>query len=160
MIEIYKDESLGMHKNAKTGPKASGRASAAVGNAGFSSQPYKRNNLKEISSFKGSISPPRSLAHSGRFLQSPISWGCLFTFFLPDIRTSVIFPLPIPDQVSLSPHQLPPTMLGKEGRTWEGKWSCLFKNDFHYDVLDLGLALDAVCWLLWDSVTEHSSEVL
>jgi hypothetical protein len=73
MIEIYKDESLGMHKNAKTGPKASGRASAAVGNAGFSSQPYKRNNLKEISSFKGSISPPRSLAHSGRFLQSPIS---------------------------------------------------------------------------------------
>jgi hypothetical protein len=59
--------------------------------------------LKEISSFKGSISPPRSLAHSGRFLQSPISWGCLFTFFLLALGASVLFPHPIPDQVSLPP---------------------------------------------------------
>lgn len=45
-----------MHKNDETGPTASGRgASTAVGNAALSSQPYKRNGLKEISSFKGSV---------------------------------------------------------------------------------------------------------
>jgi hypothetical protein len=42
--------------------------------------------------------------------QPPISWGCLFTFFLPALRVSVLFPHPIPDQVSLSPPHCPPTL--------------------------------------------------
>ena len=39
--------------------------------------------------------------------QSPISWGCLFPFFLLTLRASVLFPHPIPDQVPLFPPLLP-----------------------------------------------------
>jgi hypothetical protein len=50
-----------------------------------------------------SLSPYRSLVHSRRSSQPPISWCGLFTFFLLALRASVLFPLPIPDQVPLSP---------------------------------------------------------
>jgi hypothetical protein len=39
--------------------------------------------------------------------QPPISWGCLFLFFLLAFRASVLFPHPISDQVALSPSSLP-----------------------------------------------------
>ena len=57
MIGGEKDESLGVHKHDKTGPIAPVALveQKPVGNTGFSSQSYKRNDLKEISSFKGSI---------------------------------------------------------------------------------------------------------
>ena len=58
-----------------------------------------------------SLLPPRSLVHSGGCPQPPISQGCLFPFFLLALRASVLFPYPIPDQVSLTPtpsHPLSP----------------------------------------------------
>ena len=57
----------------------------------------------------GSLSPPRSLVHSRGSLQPPISWGCLFPFFLLALRASVLLPHSIPDQVSLYP-LFPPTL--------------------------------------------------
>jgi hypothetical protein len=39
--------------------------------------------------------------------QAPISWGCLFTFFLQALSASVLFSHPIPDQIPLTPHCLP-----------------------------------------------------
>jgi hypothetical protein len=51
----------------------------------------------------GSLSTPRSLVHSRGSPQPPISWGCLFPFFLLALRASVIFPHPIPDQVPFYP---------------------------------------------------------
>ena len=52
-----------------------------------------------------SLSPPRSLVHSGMSLQPPIFRDCLFLFFLLALRDSVLFLHPIPDQV---PSPLPP----------------------------------------------------
>ena len=48
------------------------------------------------------LSPPRSQVHSGGFTQPPVSQGCLFPFFLLALRASVLFPHPVPDEVSLS----------------------------------------------------------
>ena len=53
-----------------------------------------------------SLSPSRSLVHSGGSLQSLIPPGCLFPFLLLVLRSSVFFPHQIPDQVPLFP-QLP-----------------------------------------------------
>ena len=46
-----------------------------------------------------SLSLPRSLMHPGGSSQPPISQIFLFPFFLLALRASVLFPLPIPDQV-------------------------------------------------------------
>ena len=64
------------------------------------------------------LSPHRSLVHSGGSLQPPISQCCLFSFFLLDLKVSVLFPHPIPVPVpplllnpvhfpSQVPHSLP-----------------------------------------------------
>jgi hypothetical protein len=65
-------------------------------------------HLRSLPLSPRSLSPPRSLVNSWRFPQSPISWCCLLIFFLLALRASVLFPFPIPDQVSLS-LLLPPT---------------------------------------------------
>jgi hypothetical protein len=66
-----------------------------------------------------SLSPPRSLVHSGGSSppppQPPTSRGCLFPFFLLALRTSVLFPHSIPDQVPLSPHSPHPHPLSLPG---------------------------------------------
>jgi hypothetical protein len=63
---------------------------------------------------------------SGGSPQPPISWGCLFTFFLLALRASVLFPHPLPDQVPLSPHFQPPTLSSDpKGHAWyvlTNKW--------------------------------------
>jgi hypothetical protein len=48
-----------------------------------------------------SLSPLRSLVHSGESPQSSTSWSCQFPFFLLAFRISVLFPHPIPNQVPL-----------------------------------------------------------
>ena len=64
-----------------------------------------------------SLSPPRSLVHSGGSPQPLTSWGCLFPFFLLAFRVSVISIHLIQDHVSLSPpvpfplHVSPSTIL-------------------------------------------------
>jgi hypothetical protein len=59
-----------------------------------------------------SLSPPRSLVHFGECPQFPISWSCVFPFFLLALGTLVLFPHPIADQVPLpyppTPHPPPP----------------------------------------------------
>jgi hypothetical protein len=44
----------------------------------------------------------QSLVHSGGSPEASTSWSCLFPFFLLDLRASVLFPQPIPDQVPFS----------------------------------------------------------
>jgi hypothetical protein len=52
-------------------------------------------HLKFLPLIPETLLPPRSLVHSGGSLQPPISQGCLFPFFLPALRASVLFPHPI-----------------------------------------------------------------
>ena len=58
-------------------------------------------HLRSLPLSPKSLSPPRSLVHCRGFPQLPVSWGCLFPFFLMEFRASVLLPHPIPDQVPL-----------------------------------------------------------
>jgi hypothetical protein len=77
----------------------------------------------------------------GRVPQPPISWGCLFTFFLLDLRASVPFPHPVPDQAPLKPSLYPPTQDPVH-----------FPSQVHLSLLTCGCFLLSPKWD-WDVLT-------
>ena len=66
-------------------------------------------HLRSLPLSPESLSPPRSLVHSGGSPQPFTSQGYLFPFFLLALRASVLFPHPIAGQVPLSSPHFSPT---------------------------------------------------
>jgi hypothetical protein len=102
-----------------------------------------------------SLLPPMSLVHSGGSPQPPISWGCLFPFFLLALRDSVLFSHPIPDQVPLSPHSwfnFPPGSL-----TPSPLWMHLSLSQVGLRCSHLGTSACWRFWVLWTVSWEYSS---
>ena len=81
----------------------------------------------------------------------PISWGCLYTFFLLALRASVLFSHPIPDQVPLSlPLPIPPCPISLPGPSFPPHlWLFSSLSQMWLRHPHLGTSACWAFWVLW-----------